>query len=169
MTAQWLSPEEQLMWRGYLDSTRLLLRNLDRQLTADAGISLADFEILALLSEAPGQRLRMSELAEITVTTRSGVTRAVKRLIDAGWVHQVKCEEDKRGQFAERVRTGLGHAREGHRRIDVNGLDLASQVVAQEPGRHHRGRAVHAVQRQAEAAASFHSAKPSWATYTGPW
>lgn len=112
MTAQWLSPEEQLMWRGYLDSTRLLLRNLDRQLTADAGISLADFEILALLSEAPGQRLRMSELAEITVTTRSGVTRAVKRLIDAGWVHQVKCEEDKRGQFAELTESGMAKVRQ---------------------------------------------------------
>lgn len=79
----------------------------DRQLTDDSGISLADFEMLALLSEAPEHRMRMNELADITVTTRSGITRAVKRLIDAGWVRQVKCEEDKRGQFAELTEAGL--------------------------------------------------------------
>lgn len=99
------------MWRGYLDSTRLLLRSLDRQLTDDSGISLADFEMLALLSEAPEHRMRMNELADITVTTRSGITRAVKRLIDAGWVRQVKCEEDKRGQFAELTEAGLDKVR----------------------------------------------------------
>lgn len=99
------------MWRGYLDSTRLLLRSLDRQLTADSGLSLADFEILALLSEAPERRLRMNELADITVTTRSGVTRAVKRLTDAGWVRQVRCEEDKRGQYAALTESGINKLR----------------------------------------------------------
>lgn len=105
------------MWQGYLDSTRLLLRSLDRQLTADAGISLADFEILALLSEAPGRRMRMSELADLTVTSRSGATRAVKRLTGAGWVRQVRCAEDKRGQFAELIAAGwakLRQAAPGH-------------------------------------------------------
>ncbi|CAJ1493151.1 MarR family transcriptional regulator [[Mycobacterium] kokjensenii] len=111
MATRWLSSEEQQMWRGYLDSTRLLLRSLDRQLTDDSGISLADFEMLALLSEAPEHRMRMNELADITVTTRSGITRAVKRLIDAGWVRQVKCEEDKRGQFAELTEAGLDKVR----------------------------------------------------------
>ncbi|WP_046317895.1 MarR family transcriptional regulator [Mycobacterium sp. UM_Kg1] len=111
MDTRWLSQKEQHMWRGYLDSTRLLLRSLDRQLTADSGLSLSDFEILALLSEAPERRLRMNELADITVTTRSGVTRAVKRLTDAGWVRQVRCEEDKRGQYAELTDSGLDKLR----------------------------------------------------------
>lgn len=105
------------MWRGYLDSTRLLMRALDRQLAADSGITLADYEILVLLSEAPQQRMRMNELADRTVTTRSGVTRAVKRLSDAGWVRQVKCDEDKRGQFAELTEAGaakLAAAAPGH-------------------------------------------------------
>lgn len=61
---EWLSAAEYEMWRGYLDSTRLLLRALDRQLEVDAGISFADFEVLALLSEAPERRLRMSEIAD---------------------------------------------------------------------------------------------------------
>ena len=111
MNARWLNADEQQMWRAYLDSTRLLLRSLDRQLTAESGLSLADFEILALLSEAPGHRLRMNELAEGTVTTRSGVTRAVKRLADAGWVQQVKCEEDRRGQYAELTESGVDKVR----------------------------------------------------------
>lgn len=100
------------MWRGYLDSTRLLLRSLDRQLAADSGLHLADYELLALLSDAPRHRMRMNELAEGTVTTRSGVTRAVKRLTDAGWVRQVKCEEDKRGQYAELTESGLDKLRQ---------------------------------------------------------
>lgn len=99
------------MWRAYLDSTRLLLRSLDRQLATDARINLSDFEILALLSEAPQQRMRMNELADITVATRSGVTRAVKRLVDAGLVQQVKCVEDKRGLYAELTEAGLAKLR----------------------------------------------------------
>lgn len=106
MATQWLSEDEQRMWRAYLDSSRLLMRVLDRRMAADSGINLSDFEILALLSEAPQQRMRMNELADITVTTRSGVTRAVKRLTDAGWVQQVKCDEDKRGLYAELTETG---------------------------------------------------------------
>lgn len=130
METQWLSDEEQQMWRGYLDSTRLLLRELDRQLTADAGISLSDFEILALLSEAPQHRMRMNELADQTVTTRSGVTRAIKRLTHAGWVHQVRCDEDKRGLFAELTESGrqkLQQAAPGHvNAVRANLFDLLS-------------------------------------------
>lgn len=105
------------MWRGYLDSTRLLMRTLDRQLTADAGINLTDFEILVLLSEAPDRRMRMNELADGTLTTRSGATRAVKRLADAGWVQQVKCDDDGRGLYAELTEAGaakLAEAAPGH-------------------------------------------------------
>lgn len=105
------------MWRGYLDSTRLLLRALDRQLETDARISFADFEVLALLSEAPQRRLRMNEIAEAATTTRSGVTRAVARLADAGWLQRAECEEDKRGWYAELTDAGmakLASAAPGH-------------------------------------------------------
>ena len=108
---EWLSAAEYEMWRGYLDSTRLLLRALDRQLEADAGISFADFEVLALLSEAPERRLRMSEIADAATTTRSGVTRAVNRLADAGWLRRVECDEDKRGWFAELTDDGFAKVR----------------------------------------------------------
>ena len=127
---RWLSEAEQKMWRGYLDSTRLLLRALDRQLAAESGISLADFEVLALLSEAPQGRMRMTELAEVTMTTRSGVTRAVSRLANAGWVRRVECEEDKRGLYAELTDAGtakLTSASPGHvAAVRRNVFDLLS-------------------------------------------
>ncbi|MFF0817683.1 MarR family winged helix-turn-helix transcriptional regulator [Rhodococcus sp. NPDC003318] len=103
MTEQtrWLDADEQRAWRAYLDATRLLMQTLDRQLSRDADISFTDFELLVVLSEAPDRRLRMSGLADAVTTTRSGVTRAVKRLVDAGWVRRVECEGDKRGTIAE--------------------------------------------------------------------
>ena len=114
---QWLNDAEQRMWRSYLEATRLLLRALDRQLSDAAGLTLGDYEVLALLSEAPQRRLRMSELAEVTVTTRGGATRVVNRLAEAGWVRRLACEEDKRGFFAELTDAGaakLDSASPGH-------------------------------------------------------
>jgi DNA-binding MarR family transcriptional regulator len=104
---RWLDADEQLAWRAYLDATRLLLRDLDNQLTRDAGISFTDFELLVVLSEAPDHRRRMSELADAVTTTRSGVTRAISRLVECGWVTRVKCDDDKRGMSAELTRAGL--------------------------------------------------------------
>ncbi|MGU3431912.1 MarR family winged helix-turn-helix transcriptional regulator [Actinomycetes bacterium M1A6_2h] len=114
---RWLDHDEQEAWRAYLDATRLLLHTLDRQLARDAGISFTDFELLVVLSESPGCRLRMSELADAVTTTRSGVTRAITRLVDAGWVVRVECEDDKRGTLAELTGAGrdkLSSASPGH-------------------------------------------------------
>lgn len=114
---RWLEVHEQQAWRAYLDATRLLLRTLDEQLTRDADISFTDFELLVVLSEAPDRRLRMSELADAVTTTRSGVTRAISRLVDAGWVVRVKCDEDKRGMSAELTDEGaakLASSSPGH-------------------------------------------------------
>jgi DNA-binding MarR family transcriptional regulator len=104
---RWLDAAEQRAWRAYLDATRLLIQVLGRQLEADAGISLTDYELLVQLSEAPGQRLRMRDLADATLSTRSGVTRAVTRLERAGWVRRTECEEDRRGMYAELTPSGL--------------------------------------------------------------
>lgn len=127
---RWLSADEQNTWRAYLDATRLLLQALDRQLTRDAGISFTDFELLVVLSEAPQRQLRMRELADAVTTTRSGVTRAISRLVDTGWVRRVECEDDKRGTLAELTAAGaekLAAASPGHvAEVRRNMFDLLS-------------------------------------------
>jgi DNA-binding MarR family transcriptional regulator len=113
----WLNSAEQRAWRAYLDGTRLLFHALDRQLERDADLSLSDYELLVRLSEAPGQQLRMRELTHATLSTRSGVTRAVTRLENAGWVRRVDCEDDRRGTLAELTPSGarkLAAAAPGH-------------------------------------------------------
>lgn len=114
---RWLDPDENELWRAYLDATRLLFRDLDKQLTHDAGIPFADYEILVLLAEAPDRRLRMSALADASSTSRSGITRAVTRLEQSGRVRRADCESDRRGAWAELTDTGaadLAAAGPGH-------------------------------------------------------
>lgn len=136
---RWLDDAEQLLWRGYLENTRLLFRSLDRQLARDAGISLADYEILVILSEAPARRLRMHEIADAMSTTRGGVTRAVNRLIDAGWVRRVACPDDRRGALAELTDAGaakLAAAAPGHiAAVRQHLLDLLSPADVARFGR----------------------------------
>lgn len=114
---RWLTDDEQTAWRAYLDATRLLMQTLDRQLTRDSGISFTDFELLVVLSEAPDRRMRMRDLADAVTTTRSGVTRAISRLVDAGWVVRTECEDDRRGMLAELTEAGsdkLAESSPGH-------------------------------------------------------
>ncbi|GAB2635961.1 MarR family transcriptional regulator [Prescottella soli] len=126
----WLSDDEHRLWRAYLDATRLLLQELDRQLVSDAALPFGDYEILVLLSEAPEKRLRMSELADASTVSRSGITRAVARLAKAGQVRRVECESDKRGAWAELTDDGaarLAQAGPGHvAAVRANMLDLLS-------------------------------------------
>jgi DNA-binding MarR family transcriptional regulator len=128
---RWLDDDEQAAWRAYLDSTRLLLQALDRQLETDADLSLTDYELLVRLSEAPDGRLRMRDLADATLSTRSGVTRAVTRAEKAGWVRRVECEDDRRGMNAELTRAGrakLAASAPGHvGAVRENLLDLLSR------------------------------------------
>ena len=104
---RWLDADEQRTWRAFLEASQLLFERLDRQLQRDAGLSHADYEILARLSEADGQRLRMSELASCTLFSRSRLSHAVARLERDGMVRRQSCPSDGRGTFA--VLTPEGH------------------------------------------------------------
>jgi DNA-binding MarR family transcriptional regulator len=97
---RWLSPEEQQAWRAWLYSTQLLQDRLDRELTRETGISHAYYEIMVQLSETPGRSLRMSQLAERCLSSRSRLSHAVSRLEERGWVRRQVCESDGRGQLA---------------------------------------------------------------------
>jgi len=108
MATRWLTTEQQRAWRSYIEAVRLLQEALDAQLQADAGMPHAYYEILVRLSEVPGRRLRMAELATGTQSSRSRVSHAVARLEERGWVRREPCPSDRRGQLA--VLTGDGFA-----------------------------------------------------------
>ena len=97
---RWLDAEEQKAWRAWLFSSMLLQDRLDRELTHETGISHAYYEILVALSETPGRAMRMSELADRCLSSRSRLSHAVSRLEERGWIRRQVCEEDARGQLA---------------------------------------------------------------------
>ncbi len=131
---QWLSEEEQQTWRGMLAVNQLLFEALDRQLQADAGIPHGYYVLLAMLSEAPGRRLRMTELAYVTGSSQSRVSHAVSRLEEAGWVRREKVADDRRGSLAVLTEPGydfVARAAPGHvAAVRANFFDLlaAEQV-----------------------------------------
>ena len=96
---QWLTPQEQRAWRAHLAAHRLLFLQLDRELQ-DTGLSLNDYDILVNLSESPGRRMRMSELADATIQSRSRLSHQISRMEAAGLVTREDCEDDRRGTFA---------------------------------------------------------------------
>ena len=104
---RWLDADEQRAWRAWLFSAQLLMDRLDRELTHATGISHAYYEILVQLSETPGRSLRMSELAERSLSSRSRLSHAVSRLEERGWVRRQVCPEDGRGQLAVLTDEGM--------------------------------------------------------------
>lgn len=86
-------------WHAYISATRAITAALDEDLS-QFGLSLADYELLAQLGQAPGRRMRMSELAEIAMVSRSRLSHRIKVLQEQGWVDRIKCTDDKRGLFA---------------------------------------------------------------------
>lgn len=97
VTPRWLDDDEQRVWRSWLDVSRLVNERLGRQLADDSNLTLAEYEILVQLSEAPERRLRMSELAVLAVHSRSRLTHTVNRLQERGLVRRQDCPEDRRG------------------------------------------------------------------------
>ena len=98
-TPRWLNPAELKAWRQYIIASRRLLDALDEDL-ASHDLSMADYEVLAQLSDAPDRSMRMSELAELAMISRSRLSHRIKVMEQAGWVRREACPDDKRGSFA---------------------------------------------------------------------
>ena len=96
----WLDDDEQRAWRTLLRHSLLMFDRLDAELRHSHGIGLADYEILVQLSEAPAHSLRMNELADQALVSRSRLTHRVDRLVEAGLVERQPCPTDRRGLFA---------------------------------------------------------------------
>jgi DNA-binding MarR family transcriptional regulator len=114
---RWLDDEQQRAWRAFLHAVQVLQRGLDAQLQDEAGMPHGYYELLVRLSEAPQRRLRMSALADASVSSRSRLSHAVAQLEQRGWVRREACPTDKRGQVAVLTDAGfaaLAEAAPGH-------------------------------------------------------
>jgi DNA-binding MarR family transcriptional regulator len=98
--ARWLDETEMQTWLNWLLSSSLLREKLDAELTAEHQLSLAEYEVLAQLSQSPGERARMSELAQLAVVSKSRLTHLVDRMVERGFVERERCPNDRRGLFA---------------------------------------------------------------------
>jgi DNA-binding MarR family transcriptional regulator len=103
---RWLSDDEQRAWGAYIRLAKMLMRQLDRDLHP-FGLSTNDYEILVELSESPGNRLRMTELADRTAQSRSRLSHQITRMELRDLVRREDCEGDKRGTFAVITARGL--------------------------------------------------------------
>jgi DNA-binding MarR family transcriptional regulator len=104
---RWLDEAEQKVWRSYLATTQQLWERLGDDLVAGAGMPMPEFEILVRLSEAPDRQLRMSQLADFVVHSRSRLTHTVSRMEKRGLVTRRPCEDDGRGVLCELTDRGF--------------------------------------------------------------
>jgi DNA-binding MarR family transcriptional regulator len=114
-----LSDEALAVWADFLRFHAAVTDTLGRELAESGGIPLTWYDVLVQLNAAPGGRLRMQDLASAIVLSKSGLTRVVDRLADAGFVVRTSCPSDRRGTFAEITadgRAALRRARPVHLR-----------------------------------------------------
>ncbi len=96
-----LDKEELGAWRGLLRAHAGLTRELDAELTREHDLPLSSYEVLLFLNDSEEGRMRMSELADSVLLSRSGLTRLVDRLERQGLLRRERCDSDARGLFAE--------------------------------------------------------------------
>ena len=98
-------------WRSLLRAHATLMRRLDTDLVRETGLALADFDVLAQLAEANGE-LRMTELADRALISRSGMSRRVARLVDEGLLRRERAGTDARGVVVTLTDAGIARLRE---------------------------------------------------------
>ena len=104
-------------WSAFLRAHARVTRQLERELQAEESLALADYDVLVQLALAGDRRLRMSELADRLLLSRSGITRLVDRLERDGLIRRKACDSDARGAYAvltEAGRRKLDAARRTH-------------------------------------------------------
>lgn len=93
---RWLDDEEQRAWRAILRASHLMTLVMEEALD-EFGVSLGEYELMSMVSEAPGGQMRMAELAHLVVQSRSRVSHTATRLEKRGWVERVRAPQDRRG------------------------------------------------------------------------
>jgi DNA-binding MarR family transcriptional regulator len=106
-TSATLDDLELRAWRGMLQVHAAVTRELDTQMHAEHDLSVSAYEVLMFLADADSHRLRMSDIADRVLLSRSGLTRLVDRLVSLGLVQRNPCADDGRGSYAELTPAGL--------------------------------------------------------------
>ena len=102
-----LTDSEQKVWRTFIESSWALHTHLEDDLRAKTGLSMNDFHVLVVLSEAPDRRLRMGELAGRLVFSPSRITYQINAMVKRGLVRKQPCPQDGRGQEAVLTEAGM--------------------------------------------------------------
>jgi DNA-binding MarR family transcriptional regulator len=106
MTAP-LTDAEQHAWRSFVEGSWALHTRLEDDLRAMTGLSMSDYHVMVVLSEAPGHRLRMGELADRLVFSPSRITYQINQMVKRGLVRKQACSSDGRGQEAVLTDAGM--------------------------------------------------------------
>ena len=137
-----LTPLELGAWREFLHVHAVLTRELDEELRRSHGLPLSSYDVLVNLESAPDRQMRMSELADAVLLSRSGLTRLVERLEREGLLSRADCPDDARGSLAVLTDAGmdrLAQARKTHLRgVRERFLDHFSDDELERLGEHWR-------------------------------
>jgi DNA-binding MarR family transcriptional regulator len=120
-------------WRAFLSAHARVMRVLEAQLLVECQLNLADFDVLCRLVEAPDHSLRMHDLADSVLLSRSGTTRLIDRLVRQGYVARRPCPADLRGTLAVLTPAGLDRVMQASP-VHLRGVDeeFTDRLSAQE-------------------------------------
>ena len=131
-----LTEHELAAWRGMLQVHASVTQQLDAQMHAVHGLSVSAYEVLMFLADAPEHRMRMSDIADRVLLSRSGCTRLVDRLVELGYVTRCAASTDGRGLYAHLTEAGLAKAQAarathlaGVREYFLNRLTVTDQIA----------------------------------------
>lgn len=109
-------------WRAFLLAHARVSRRLDEELRVEHDLSIGEYDALLTIAQAPGRRIRMRQLADEVILSKSGVTRLIDRLVDDGLVERSACLADARGAEAVLTERGLTRLRAASR-THLRGID----------------------------------------------
>jgi DNA-binding MarR family transcriptional regulator len=104
--AKWLTDAEMRAWRGFIERSADLINIITKDLEP-YGLDGGDYQLLAMLSEAPGHKMKMCDLADTLGLSRSGLTRRMDGVLKAKYVSRVGDQKDRRAAFAQITKKGL--------------------------------------------------------------
>ena len=111
MSEPWLDDEQQHTWRAWLDVNAQLFARISRELQAESGLSLQDYDVLVALTDVTDESVRMRDLGVRLQWEKSRLSKHLARMVTRGLVARRDCDDDRRGAFVEITDAGLAAIR----------------------------------------------------------